>query len=335
MSAMLKQADRRPEAALLPRERMAVPAWAVSVVLHASLIALLALRFDALPRGSAPIDTRTVSIILKPIETSRDTPLPSKEEGAAAGEPRPAGAGNHTDNGDLLEVEAPSDPTTALPQAELVIGPGVAADRLQPGLGELTHGASGTPAPGRGQARTSVFGLTGEGYKFVYVFDRSGSMGGSTHSPLEAAKRELLRSLNDLSDIHQFEIVFYNDYPVVMELAGSGRLVFANEQNKRLAAEFVSRVRADGATDHEQALTLALRLRPDVIFFLTDADQPTLNARQLAKIRELNGGNTSINCIEFGLGPSLSAENFLVRLARENGGGHVYFDVSRLKRESR
>jgi hypothetical protein len=39
---------------------------------------------------------------------------------------------------------------------------------------------------------------------------------------------------------------------------------------------------------------------------------------------------TSINAIEFGYGPQSGADNFLVRLARQNNGMHVYVDVSQL-----
>ena len=49
------------------------------------------------------------------------------------------------------------------------------SDGQQDGLQGL--GFSVAPNQG-GKARTSLFGIVGEGYKFVYVFDRSGSMGG-------------------------------------------------------------------------------------------------------------------------------------------------------------
>jgi hypothetical protein len=114
-------------------------------------------------------------------------------------------------------------------------------------------------------------------------------------------------------------------------LAGHvGRLVFGTGANKSRAESFINAIKADGATRHEEALLEALRLSPDVIFFLTDADQPELTSGQLDKIRRRNDGRASINTIEFGLGPQLEGENFLVKLARQNGGQHTYFDVSKL-----
>jgi hypothetical protein len=181
-----------------------------------------------------------------------------------------------------------------------------------------------------GYARTGVFGIVGEGHKFVYVFDRSGSMGAHGGAPLSAAKAELIGSLQNLGQTHQFQIIFYNEEPRVFSPTGvQGRLVFGTDQNKYLAQKFVGSITADGATRHEEALEMALRMAPDVIFFLTDADDPCLTSQQLAHISHANNG-TSINAIEFGYGAQSDPDNFLVKLARQNGGKHVYVDASRL-----
>ena len=81
-----------------------------------------------------------------------------------------------------------------------------------------------------------MFGVSGEGHKFVYVFDRSGSMDGHGGAPLAAAKAELISSLKDLGQVHQFQIIFYNEQPRIFSPTGVlGRLVFGTEQNKNLA----------------------------------------------------------------------------------------------------
>jgi hypothetical protein len=180
---------------------------------------------------------------------------------------------------------------------------------------------------------TSVFGLSGTGSKFVYVFDRSGSMANEHGCPLEAAKRQLIQSLADLAETHQFQIVFYNEQPRVVEMVGrTPRLMWGNATNKQAAALFVQGIDAIGATRHWDALRLALGMRPDVIFFLTDADEPQLTDEQLARLRRLNGG-TVIHTIEFGNGPTGRRDNFLTRLARENEGQHAYVDVQLLSDE--
>ena len=193
-------------------------------------------------------------------------------------------------------------------------------------------GSSGSKNLRGGYARTGVFGIESEGYKFVYVFDRSGSMGGHGGAPLAAAKSQLIDSLQNLGQQHQFQIIFYNEDPHVFNLTGSAsRLVFATDQNKTLAERFIGSVTADGGTKHEEALMMALRMAPDVIFFLTDADEPRLSAEDLRRIGRANK-STAINTIEFGYGPALESDNFLIRLARQNHGKHAYVDISQLPR---
>ena len=179
-----------------------------------------------------------------------------------------------------------------------------------------------------GKARTSLFGVVGEGYKFVYVFDRSGSMGGSGQNSLRAVKAELLQSLKNLDTVHQFQLIFYNERPVLFNPTGTpGRLAFATDQNRQRAIRFIESIAAEGGTDHEEALKLAIRLQPDVIFFLTDADDPKLTPAQLEKIRRLAAG-IRINAIEFGSGPKPAGASFLAELARQNSGGYAYVDIS-------
>jgi hypothetical protein len=243
-----------------------------------------------------------------------------------------AGATSAASLDEMLSSAPPVDPSSRLPPTLAVIGPGaleggavgtaIGADAGLRGGGQLSEG--------RGQ--TSVFGIRAEGHKFAYVFDRSASMQGA---PLDTAKAELIASLQSLEDIHQFQIVFYNDQVSRFSPTGEpNRLFFATEQNKNLAARFIGSIVAAGGTDHERALMLAIRLQPDVIFFLTDADEPRLWPGQLEDIRRAAAGIT-IHTIEFGFGPQPENDNFLVRLARDNGGTHGYIDISRLGGQQR
>lgn len=242
----------------------------------------------------------------------------------------------------VSNVEAALPPATEPPipaasaSVSRVSDGSAAADPLPPGgiprAGDLGGaGASGAGAlRGRdGAGETELFGLRGRGTRFVYVFDRSASMEGP---PLAAAKRELIASLEHLQGTHQFQIIFYNQQPRIMSLRGAPpQMVFADEAGKRLAASFVGGIFADGGTDHMQALAMALRLAPDVLFFLTDADEPQLHSEDFRRIRALNRG-TVIHAIEFGVGPPRGRDSFLARLAAENGGQHTYVDVTRLVR---
>jgi hypothetical protein len=222
-----------------------------------------------------------------------------------------------------LPIQLPGADSSSMPAA----GPVTVAAAGQ-GAGAATVGG-GRGGP-EGSTQLSVFGVTGTGSKFVFVFDRSGSMEGYAGRPLAAAKSELIRSLEALDSIHQFQIIFYNENPSIFTPdGGTPRLIWGDEQGKRLAARFVRGITAGGGTHHMEALKLALRMRPDVIFFLTDADEPRLTTRDLAELRRQNR-STVIHTIEFGVGNQNASDNFLVRLAQQSAGQHAYVDVSRL-----
>lgn len=178
------------------------------------------------------------------------------------------------------------------------------------------------------QEPTQLFGITSSGSSFVYVFDRSLSMQGP---PLAAAKRELLQSLSRLKPVQQFQIIFYNERPRVMRLDGAqgGSLLFADDSGQQAAASFVASITADGGTDHLGALKLALRMRPDVVFFLTDADDPALSKAELAELQRANNG-TIIHAVEFKPGPDQGKGQFLHTLAAQHGGQHTYVDTAKL-----
>jgi hypothetical protein len=182
------------------------------------------------------------------------------------------------------------------------------------------------PAAGQGfrASEAKLFGLTGKGSSFVYVFDRSGSMKGE---PLAAAKRELLESIHGLTRVQQFQIVFYNERAKTMQ---PPQMAFADDNGLRQAESFVASVSASGATDHVQALELAMRMKPDVIFFLTDADEPQLTAKELESIWRKNPGAV-INVVEFKSGPQAGEGGALQKLADQNRGEYKYVDVTALK----
>jgi hypothetical protein len=184
-----------------------------------------------------------------------------------------------------------------------------------------------------GKARTGLFGAEGEGYRFVYVLDRSNSMGWSKQRALRAVKREVIKSLKNLDRIHQFQIVFYNEEPLIFNPSGTpGKLAFADQHGKERAARFVDAIKPDGGTEHMAALRLALRLQPDVVFFLTDGDEPKITRKQLDELQRKAAG-VRICTIEFGIGPKPAGKSFLAVLAKENGGQYVYVDLLTLPKE--
>jgi hypothetical protein len=189
------------------------------------------------------------------------------------------------------------------------------------------HGATGAE---NDYAHVTVFGIEAKGSKFVYVFDRSGSMEGA---PLAAAKKQLLESLQPLGETQQFEILFFNHRVQMFDSSsGAKRTTFATDRNKQLATEFVQRISADGGTDRFLALRRALALQPDVIFFLSDEDKP-MPAKELGEIAASNERvGAQICAIEFGRGEKPPADSSMAELAQSNNGKYVYVDVDKLSK---
>ena len=173
--------------------------------------------------------------------------------------------------------------------------------------------------PSPGGVRTGVFGLEARGNRFVYVFDRSASMGEPEGRPLAAAKRELLRSIDDLGEVQQFSIIFYNDrLHVFSPTGGRIRQEFATEDNRRAAGRFVAAVRATGGTRHAEALAAAFRLDPDAVFLLTDADaKDDLTAAEVERLARLGAGT---RCLIGQFGDDATRSPGLADLAARCGG---------------
>jgi len=308
-----------------------VPAWLLSLMLHFVLIVVLALFVRVSYQGAAIEGDRGGGIVLA-MDVAGEAEYfgadqasqggPSAAASAQAEQAAlPAGQQRPADFAGMLPRETGGESAdnnaAALPSASAFTGD------LRPSGGRV----------GGNQVRTGVFGVEGTGTKFVYVFDRSASMASYGGRPLAVAKSELISSLRDLSDIHQFQIIFYNDRPMVFNpnRPRPPRMLFGNDATKRLAENFVRAIVAAGGTRHMEALKLALGMRPEVIFFLTDADEPALTPSQLDDIRTRNARvGATINAIQFGVGSQPTRLNFLMRLAKQNGGQYAYVDVTRL-----
>lgn len=174
--------------------------------------------------------------------------------------------------------------------------------------------------------RTGIFGLEATGSRFVYVFDRSASMGAPGGRPLDRAKQELLASIDNLGNAQQFYVVFYNHRQHLFNAADvRQRLVFATDDNKRAARRFVDAVQADGGTRHFEAIMLALRLRPDAMFLLTDGEvADDLTAEEVDKLARSLAG-TKCMVVQFGGDGADRAPN-LARLAALSGGTYAVVD---------
>lgn len=316
-----------------------MPAWLLSLGLHFTAFTVLSFVVDTQPRGIAGVEPgRDAGIVLVHRSAKKTEYLSDEDAG---------GSFSQSDATSVAEAATPL-PSATLPPlgngpqlptstgAVVAALPSVDAAPSSSGMTSLPGSGAGSGRRGSGgkyDVETQVFGVTGRGSRFVYVFDRSASMAGYEGRPISAAKRELIASLQSLGNVHQFQIIFYNERPHLMNARGANgpQMLYGNEQGKRVAADFIRGVVPDGGTSHLQALKLALQMSPDVIFFLTDADEPRMTTNELAQIARWNKG-TTINAIEFGSGPASGRDNFLRRIAEQSGGQHRYVDVTKLPR---
>jgi len=244
-------------------------ATAVSLLAHALLFAVLAVLY---------VNRRATEYAeVVPIEANLNVPLNIFDVENADAEPNlPLTSAlveeNKTDAPAKLETPSDDRPDfhdlasgskTLDPSSK---GPGAKAGEGLPGAG----GGNGDLGP-----RTKLpGGLTAVGRRIVYVIDRSASMNKPNQNPaIEWAKDELIRSIKQLQPNMSFQVVFYSD--TVMTLPNPDRrkdLIPATEFAKEKAIQFVRDLEAEGGTNHRLGLDRAFEMKPEVLFFMTDAD---------------------------------------------------------------
>ncbi len=318
------------------RRLVLLPAWTGSLFFHflVLLLMLYFFQFHAV-RRSAPGERNAVGgiVLEKATETGKSYVDSQNNE---FGEASPDASPNATPTLDRLLSQDLSNVDLKQSLPNPTIGPTAASGRAVqvPGSSGLASGLSGASgAFGRefgGKVKVSFFGTEGTGTRFVFVFDRSASMDEDGGRPLRAAKEQLLKSLEPLTDLHQFNIIFYNEEFIVWR---QRELPFAKDQQKESAAKFVRGMTARGGTEHLKPLLEAIKLKPDVIFFLTDGEEKDERPGDLDTIRRRNPG-IQINTIQFGIGSLRSDRSFLRTLATQNGGQYKYINVVELREKA-
>ena len=182
--------------------------------------------------------------------------------------------------------------------------------------------ASRQPA---GPATTlSVFGSGGlTGRKFVFLIDRSKSMGEQGLGVLRQARNELVQAIGKLEPHHEFQIIVYNNSTAAI---GNRRLLKATEENKGRVAEFLDNIAAYAGTNHQNGIYAALVFDPDVLVVITDGGSPELHDGQIAAIARSAKG-TQIHTLQFGYGEAYEYGSFLRSLAESTAGTYRYVDV--------
>lgn len=324
--------------------RWTMPSWFTSIWIHGLLIAVALFLMQGWHglghRGEATGDSRLTGLVTQLDDGSTETDAPPGEINISAAEIETTFPTSDLPTADLTTDDLPplDSPNAAGLDLPPVDGPGPAASAYAaapPAAPAAAGGGSSSgPAPAAGLARgeTSFLGVRDAGETFVYVIDISGSMEES--GAIRVAKEQLMQSLEPLGSSQRFQVIFYNERALPLLLPGRApaKLYDASALNKSLARQVIASVQANLGTQHLTALELALSIQPDVIFFLTDADDPALTGKDLDLVRKANPGGTRIHAIEFGKGAKLDASRSLERLAAQNHGAYQYRDITTFRR---
>lgn len=328
----LRRRDRRP---LVPgratwRDHRA---WLSSCLIHCCLLVSAALLWQPRTQGTGETQDRPVGIAL--VHQSNDGDQFFLTGGGPHNAVESASENAKTGATAATTAESAGPPISVADLISGLVGldsSGNSSAGSGEGLAGLGTGTDGKGA-GSSKSTTTFMGLRGTGTSFVYILDRSASMLEYNGSPMRFAKRELLNSIQSLTDKNQFQIVFYNETPGSLNPStAGGKLLQANEINKEKAIRFIQAIKPQGGTEHIPGLKMGLSFKPDVVFFLTDAAEPAMRESQLLDVQSLaDRGMTTIHTIQFNSGPQTNDGGWIRVLAEMNRGTYRYVDIQSLE----
>ena len=142
---------------------------------------------------------------------------------------------------------------------------------------------------------------------------------------LDFARSELIASLRRLPPTMRFQVIDYNEYAKSLLVDGHCDLLPAEPAILEKAVSLLQTLEAGGNTNHLAALRRGLDLHPDVLYFLTDADD--LRAEEVAAVTLRNQGSV-IHTIELTRRHISRQEGPLARLAHDNHGSYRRVSVN-------
>ena len=210
--------------------------------------------------------------------------------------------------------------------------PDLNATPLEPGFGQ-----SGGPGFGSGQGSAGGQGSTGTGTaatffavpmaakRVVFVLDASASMGQS--NAWNVARAEFIAALEGMKADARCKVIVYAGTPRLLLPARSDWLDPVADRIAMLEA--MKETAPEGRTEHGPALKMAITLRPDAIYFLTDADDLTQD--HLRDIQLLNRDRIPIHTIELTQRHRGQADMPMQVLARQWNGVFQAIDLASWK----
>lgn len=302
------------------RRRWTIPTWAVSLLLHAAVILSLGTWTLRTARSLPAEEKMEVGIMLRS-ETPSSTIYETNTDRFEQPSPGETLTTPELETVDDLLRDTPSvNPVAEVsPDVELLATAGQVVKNAQPFLPKASVPLGG------GRSKTRFFAAEDVGTSFVWVIDRSASM--SHRNAIELAKREILNNLDNLDADTKFQVIFYHtEFDAIVNLEAG--LLKATRENIEKTRRFLKEMTAMGGTEHNPALAAAFKLRPEVIYFLTDADMMTeRDVQMLTQLNRQSPRPATVHTIEFGSGPAVDYNKPLRQLAKENDGTYSYVNL--------
>lgn len=247
--------------------------WAGSILLHIALVILVAIL--VVPTDFGRRDTQT--LVMTIAQDSPEIPIPM-----------------------MLVDEITLDESSLLSELEReqeqVLPIDVSLDIARPTIkigGAKTEPGRSMQSAGRGSSG-SFFGIEADGQDFVYIVDRSGSMNGIRYY---RAVAELKRSVRELREDQRFFVVLFSNGSSPM--FGGNRsleMVNATEENKKKLTHWLRTMGAGGGTNPNSSLRMAVKLKPNAVFMLSDGEFTENNSKRAGVLK---GGGDAISIAKF------------------------------------
>ena len=199
-------------------------------------------------------------------------------------------------------------PTRTMADVELKIPDGFEIGQPSIGNGVGGHGHGG------------MFDGAAGAESVAFVIDASVSMRGGR---MERALEQLFDSIRSLNEDQSFFLVFFNKktYPMMWP-AIERRLIPATEYNKERVIYWAKHVVPDNNTQPQNALRMALKLKPQLLYFLTDGEIPdsTIDIAKDHCTRVTRMNSVQISDVPFFVVQEKDLNPLLAEIAQIGGG---------------
>ena len=161
----------------------------------------------------------------------------------------------------------------------------------------------------------SFYGVApGKAGRIIYVVDHSSSM----EDAFGGVQLELKRTVSSMTEKKFFHLIFFTDGQ--FQEMPARTILRASKAHKNAAKRFIDSIKPGGGTDPKLALDRAFKLRPDLIYLLTDGQ---FDEDVVTYVQRLNnkGRKVTVNTICFGYH---QGEDVLKSIATQNSGKYRF-----------